>query len=232
MISLFPGRLKEGENIKMDLEEIKFFPLKATRFTFRQIKGINQFIWVLIVSAFTSTFSFALITPIFAVFLTGQVEGGTLIVVGLAETIYLVTKSVFQIPVSLLLDRTPGERVDFYCLFLGGLLITMVPFFYLFVHLSWQVYVLQFLHGLGAALDWPAWMGLFTRHIDQNRESFEWSFQTTLGEIGMALAALSGGFVADRFGFRPVFMMMGIFSFLTFLILMIFYQKIKKEIHA
>ncbi|PJC28352.1 hypothetical protein CO054_00575 [Candidatus Shapirobacteria bacterium CG_4_9_14_0_2_um_filter_39_11] len=200
-----------------------------TKFTLKEVKGVNQFIWILILSTLLITFGFGLITPIFAVFLTRQVTGGTLAVVGIAEMIYLATKSIFQIPISLLIDKTPGEKIDFYCMFLGGILITMVPFLYLFASFPWQVFLLQFIHGLGAAFDWPAWMGLFTRHIDKNKESFEWSLQTTLGELGMAGAAVVGGLLADRLGFKPVFLLVGIFSALTFLLLFIFYQKIKTE---
>lgn len=194
--------------------------------------SINRFIWILIWSALLLTFGFGLITPIFAVFLTGQIQGGSLAMVGVAEMIYLGTKSIFQMPISLVLDKTPGEKIDFYCMFLGGFLITLVPFLYLFVEFPWQVYLLQFIHGAGAALDWPAWMGLFTRHIDENRESFEWSLQTTLEGAGMAAAAAIGGFIADALGFKPVFLLVGIFSFLTFLLLFVFYQKFKKEIRA
>ena len=200
-----------------------------TKFTLKEVKGVNQFIWILILSTLLITFGFGLIAPIFAVFLTRQITGGTLAVVGIAEMIYLATKSIFQIPVSLLIDKTPGEKIDFYCMFLGGILITAVPFLYLFVRFPWQVFLLQFIHGLGAAFDWPAWMGLFTRHIDKNKESFEWSLQTTLGELGMAGAAVVGGLLADRLGFKPVFLLVGIFSALTFLLLFIFYQKIKTE---
>lgn len=206
---------------------LKFSPSRVTKFTWQEIKSVNKFIWVLTWSAFLITFGFGLITPIFAVFLTQQIQGGSLVVVGLAEMIYLVTKSTFQIPVSLIIDKTPGEKIDFYCMFFGGILITLVPFLYLFVWLPWQVYLLQFIYGLGAALDWPAWMGLFTRHIDKNKESFEWSMEMTVEDAGMAGAAVIGGFLADRFGFRPVFLLMGIFSLLTFLSLFIFYQKVK-----
>lgn len=200
-----------------------------TKFTLKEVKGVNQFIWILILSTLLITFGFGLITPIFAVFLTRQITGGTLAVVGIAEMIYLATKSIFQIPISLLIDKTPGEKIDFYCMFLGGILITAVPFLYLFANFPWQVFLLQFIYGLGAAFDWPAWMGLFTRHIDKNKESFEWSLQTTLGELGMAGAAVVGGLLADRLGFKPVFLLVGTFSALTFLLLFIFYQKIKTE---
>jgi len=47
--------------------------------------------------------------------------------------------------------------------------------------------------------------------------------------LGMAGAAVVGGLLADRLGFKPVFLLVGIFSALTFLLLFIFYQKIKTE---
>jgi len=210
----------------------KFFPVGAAKFTLNEVKSVNQFIWILILAALLLTSGFGLITPVFAVFLTKQIQGGSLVVAGLAEMIYLASKSIFQIPLSLLIDKTPGEKIDFYCMFLGGALITLVPFLYIFAQFPWQVYLLQFIYGIGAALDWPAWMGLFTRHIDKDKESFEWSLQATLEEAGMAGAALIGGVLADRLGFKPVFLLVGTFSLATFLLLFVFYQRVKNQVSS
>lgn len=207
-------------------------PAGAAKFTLKEIFQVNQFIWILMWSALLVTFGFGLITPIFAIFLTGQIAGGNLVVIGLAETVYLATKSIFQIPISIMIDKTSGERIDFYCMFIGGILMTLVPILYLFAHFPWQVYVLQFLYGLGSAFDWPAWMGLFTRHIDENKESFEWSLQSTLEDGGLALAAALGGLVADRLGFKPVFILVAIFSFLTFFLLFVYYLKVREKIRG
>jgi len=69
------------------------------------------------------------------------------------------------------------------------------------------------LYGIAAALTFPSWMAIFTRHMDHNREGIEWGMYYTMIDLSAACAATIGGFVAVKFGFIPLFMMVSILSF-------------------
>lgn len=190
---------------------------------------LNKILWTLVVSDIVIVSGFGLISPIFAVFLTEQIIGGSLVVVGIAEAIFLGVKSLLQIPIGILIDRTEGEKIDFWFVLGGTLLMSISVFFYLVASLPWHIYLIEVLAGIGAAMAYPAWTGLFTRNMEEGKESFAWSLAATTTEFGSAATAAIGGVLADRFGFGPVFMLVGIVGLLGTLLLFLFYPEVTKE---
>jgi MFS family permease len=148
---------------------------------------------------------FGLVAPLFAVFVTRVVDGGDVEVVGIATTIYLLTKSLAQLPASSLLDRIRGERDDFMALIIGGSVNSLMILLYCLVSSPWELYLVQFFFGLASAFSYPAWMAIFTRHIDSKHEGAEWGTYFTLGDLAQAAAAALGGFIVYRYGFFPLF---------------------------
>jgi len=153
-----------------------------------------------------------LIGPRFAVCVTDQVPGRNVEVVGLASTLYVVTKSVYQIPRARYIEKKKGENDDFYIMILGSLIITISAFLYIFVNNVWTLYGVQMLYGIGGALSYPSWLALFTRHIDKHEEGLEWSLYYTTTDLGAALTAGLGGFIAASFGYNWVFLSVGFAS--------------------
>src|SRR3989344_7835297 len=80
---------------------------------------------VLILSAF------GLLSPLFAIFVTKQIVGGTATVVGFATAVYFIAKSLAQIPIGRFIDKHSGEKDDFLGLIIGHLSLAVVPFLYL-----------------------------------------------------------------------------------------------------
>ncbi|HBT81834.1 hypothetical protein A2757_00165 [Candidatus Giovannonibacteria bacterium RIFCSPHIGHO2_01_FULL_48_47] len=161
---------------------------------------------VLILSAF------GLLSPVFAIFVTGQIEGGTATVVGFATAIYFIAKSIFQIPVGRYIDKHSGERDDFWVLLAGYIVLTAVPFLYLLASSPLHVYSLQFLLGVADALSVPAYLAVFSRHLDKEHEGTEWSIRSVFTGGAAAVAGAVGGIVVDTFGFQTLFLAAGILS--------------------
>ncbi len=173
---------------------------------------VNPIIRLLILSDFAIFYGFGLINPIFAVFLNNQIRGGNLEVIGFASTIYLVTKSLGQIPVAEVVDRLKGEEDDFWLMVIGTFAFSLVPILYLFARTPLHIYLIQFFNGVMTAFTFPSWMAIFTRHIDKNMEGLEWGIYYTLTDLGGAAAAGLGGFLAQNYGFQNVFVLTAIFS--------------------
>ena len=92
------------------------------------MEKINPKLLLLIFSDILILSSFGLIGPIFAVFITNNLVGGTLVTAGLATTIFLVVKSVIQMPLSrYFIDK---EKHKTHSLLVGTLMIISVPFIY------------------------------------------------------------------------------------------------------
>ena len=104
---------------------------------------MNKFIKVLILSDFLLYYSYGLLVPIFAVFISNQKVGSTLETVGLATAIYWITRSLTTIPLARFMDRYDGEKDEFWFMFWGALLMSLTLMSLYFASLPWHIYVIQ-----------------------------------------------------------------------------------------
>lgn len=177
--------------------------------------GINRVIRVLITSDFLLQSGWGLIGPIFAIFLTKQIQGGSLEMVGFIAATYWVTKSVVQPFIAHFLDVKRGERDDFRILIGGMYLANLIPLGYAFSTQLWHVFTLEFIQGLAMACVVPSWSAIFTRHIDQGREAFSWSLESTGIGFAAGIAGAFGGILAGILGFKAVFVIVSIFGLIS-----------------
>ncbi|MBN1162704.1 MFS transporter [Patescibacteria group bacterium] len=176
---------------------------------------INKVIKTLVYSDLILFTGWGFINPILAIFFTDKVSGGDVTMVGIAMGMYFLVKSLVQIPVARYIDLEKGELDDFWILITGSIISTSVPFIYLFVSEPWHVYAVQILHGLGAALSFPPWPAIFTRHIDEHEEGLEWSIYYSATDLGTAVAGAIGGFIAATYGYEFVMLAVGLFSIMS-----------------
>lgn len=183
--------------------------------------GINRVIKTIVVADFFYNSAFASFGPVFAIFLTSQIEGGSAQVAGFAAAIYWVIKSIVQLPIARFLDKTDGERDDFWALFLGYFLSALVPLAYIFATKPAHLYIIQGFYGFIMAWAVPAWYSIFTRHVDKWRISFEWSLDSVFS-VGLAAAGATalGGYIADKYGFTTLFLAASAISLLSSLLLL------------
>jgi len=174
---------------------------------------INKVIKILVSIDFATNFAFGSFAPVFAIFLTSKISGGNAESAGFAMAAYWLTKSIFQLPIAKFLDKTNGEKDDFYALIFGNLMGSVSIFLYGFANTTTHIYIIQAILGLSMAIAVPAWYGIFTRHIDRKKTSFEWSLESVFS-IGIATAASGalGGIVATRLGFDALFIGAGIIA--------------------
>lgn len=150
-----------------------------------------------------------LVQPIFAVFLLSEVNGSTVIAVGIATTIQLVTKALFQIFVGRWTDVDRGNNRELVALLIGSVFMSLVPFGYALSGELWQIYAMQFLYGLGFALVYPAWMVIFTRYSRKDKAGYEWGTYNTVVSLGTAMTAALGASLAHYFSFQVLFLVFG-----------------------
>jgi MFS family permease len=176
---------------------------------------INRVIRTLIVSDFLLQIGWGFVGPIFAVFLTRDIQGGSLKMVGFVASAYWITKSLIQPFLAHYLDKNHGEKDDFVFLVAGMYMSSLIPFGYIFSTQPWHIFVLECLRGAAMACVVPTWYGLFTRHVDKGREAFSWSLESTGIGIAAAFAGAAGGLLASAYGFNAVFLLLGIFGIIS-----------------
>lgn len=173
---------------------------------------MHKILRTLILSDLFLVGSFGLIQPIFAVFMLQGISGASITAIGVAAAIQLVTKSFLQLIIARWTDEEPGNKRELLTLFLGSLIISLVPFGYFFSTTLTHIYILQFLYGVGGALICPGWLVMFTRHTRDSKAGYEWSLYSTIIGLGTAAAAYMGGYFAEQFSFQHVFLAVGILS--------------------
>ena len=160
------------------------------------------------------------IDPILSVFVVQQIPGATLETVGIGVAIYWACRSVFQIPIANYLDRTAGEQDDFRALVSGLILAGITAFAFGFIQTTWQLYMVQAIHGFAFALYFASWPTIFSRHLDKDRISFDWSLDSTVVGLSAGVTGFLGGIVAYKFGYGVVFVAAGILAFIAALVLL------------
>lgn len=181
---------------------------------------INKVIRKMIQADLIFVSAFGLIAPIFAIFITDQIKGGDVRVVGFAAAIYWILKSLLQLPIGRYLDKNVGEKDDFYFVIIGYFLATLVPLGYIFSYLPWHIYTLQTLYAIGMGMAIPGWAAIFTRHIDKGKEAFEWSLESTAIGLGTGITGAIGGILASKFGFNLVFIIVATVAFMGTILLL------------
>lgn len=105
---------------------------------------MNRTLKLLIVSDTLVFTGFGLVTPILAIYIKNSI-GGSLEAIGLMTTLFLISKTIFQ----LLFSKVFEPKQRFFMVVVGTLLIAIVPFIYLFSSQMWHFYVAQILYGIG-----------------------------------------------------------------------------------
>jgi len=191
---------------------------------------MNRIIKFLIIPDFLLFTSFGLTDPILAVFFKEEIIGGTLLKAGFASTVFLLVQSIVQLPFSRYVDAHRDDNFRIHWLLIGRLLISSVPFIYIFARDMNMVFFAQVVYGIGAGLAYPTWLGLWSAHLDKNKESFEWSLYSTLTVIGTAASATIGATLSQLIGFSFTFVLVGTLSLIGCAMLFRLDQQIHKEL--
>lgn len=189
-------------------------------FKISHLKGVNPVVTLFTVSDVIVTTGLGLFGPIFAVFILEKLSvNHALEIIGIGTSIYLFTRSIGQIPLAMIIDKIPGEMDDFKILITGMALFAIVPIFYLFMTEAWHLYLIQFFFGIASAMVYPTWYAIFTRHIDKGKEGIEWGAYQTMVDMGGAISAPVGAYIAATYGFGSVFIIASIMSFLSIILI-------------
>jgi DHA1 family quinolone resistance protein-like MFS transporter len=181
---------------------------------------VGRLVKYFVISDFFLLAGWGLIDPVFSVFIIQRVVGGTLLTVGIAAAIYWITRSVLQIPIAKYLDSTPGEHADFVALVGGLLLVGISAIAMCWVTQVWELYAIHAVHAIAFALYYASWPTIYSRHLDKDAISLDWSLDSSVAGIGAGVAGFLGGVIAGTLGYNVVFVAAGIMAFIAAFVLL------------
>lgn len=151
----------------------------------------------------------AFISVALALFVVSNIEGASILNVGIALMIYRVVGALAAIPVGRWFDRKRGYIDEVWGLSLACLLAGFTYILLSFSTAIWQLYVAMFFLGIFSVVNLSSWRILFYNNI--NREQFGQTVGVyqTLYSLGIGLFLAIGGFTGERFGYDQVLMLGG-----------------------
>ncbi|MBU2566402.1 hypothetical protein KKG46_02480 [Patescibacteria group bacterium] len=169
---------------------------------------MGQWLRLLLEGEFIYITAIGLIAPIFSIFLRDTIFDATLLTIGIAEGIFLLTLAILRPFTQLTTQKdAKGWRTQHFFWY-GGLLVVLVPFLYLLARDMIDIYVIQMLYGLGIAFCEPAWIRM-TDLTCKIRTSTNWEQFNTVGTLLAAGMAALAGYVAHNYGIKPLFIFIG-----------------------
>lgn len=180
------------------------------------MRGMNRTLKFLMISDIFYGTGFGLVGPIVAIFIKENLTGGSIVAAGVATTVFILVKSIVQLPFSRYVDRHDSKLK---WLKVGYAFILFNPLIYIFADHMNYIYVAEAIHGIGSGLAFPAWLGLWSTHLDRGHESFEWSLYSTVVGLGSAVTAAAGAAIAEFIGFNLTFVLVEIMVIFGFIVI-------------
>lgn len=175
---------------------------------------MNPFVRAFIVAESFMWSAINLSTPIFGIFVAKDVAGGNVETVALSFTVYYVTRVFAELITGRSLEGS-NERKKFLMVVLGIITTGISYFGFAYAPTIFLLYLFQGLSGVGLGVLTPPKNALFSTHLDKGRESSEWGVYDATVFVGMGLAAALGGFFAERYGFKPLFIVSSVLIWIT-----------------
>jgi DHA1 family multidrug resistance protein-like MFS transporter len=151
--------------------------------------------------------------------------GGSVSEVGLIVAVNAYCTALFLIPFGLLSDRF-GRRTF---LLSGLIIVTIVPFLYIFSTTLLQLAILRVLHGIASATFVPNLMAsvIDMSPAEQKGKAIGW--YTTATQSGLMIGPIFGGFLLSNFSFEIAFISSGIIALITLIIASIRFHVVPRK---
>ncbi len=161
---------------------------------------------ILLIAEAWAVLALGMIAPIYAIFV--EKIGGDILDASWAYFAFMFTSGAVIFLISHWEDKVRHKEK---LIMLGYVLTSVGCLLYIFVENQFALMVTQVLLGLAVAVKDPAYDALYMEYIDHRKEASEWGDWESMFYITTAVAAIVGGYFANAFGFKALF----IFMFLT-----------------
>jgi len=181
---------------------------------------MHKAIKILILASIFFNFSLGLFGPIYAIFI--EKIGENLLLASESMALYMISYGVLKIVFGRMEDIEWNKRK---MITLGYLLNTIGFAGYTLVRSPAQLFFIQITLGIGEAIKNPAWEAIFSKALDKGMESSEWAYWGGSTSIVYGVASLIGGNIAMYFGFRTLFQIMAIATFIATILSTLLFRK-------
>jgi DHA1 family multidrug resistance protein-like MFS transporter len=171
---------------------------------------------VLLVCVFTAMLGLGIISPILPLYASDM--GATLIQVGLLSSAWSMSRLIFTAPIGRYSDRSSKKRI----IAAGLLVYAVISLLYVLARDYTSLITIRFLHGIGSAMSMPIAYAYAAEMIPEGEEGRYMGNLNLAMFAGMGLGPFIGGSLTDFFSMSAAFYVMGAFTGLSLLLVMVF----------
>jgi len=171
---------------------------------------------ILLVCVFTAMLGLGIISPILPLYASDM--GATLVQVGLLSSAWSMSRLIFTAPIGRFSDRSSKKKI----IAAGLLVYAVISLMYVVAWDFTSLVFIRFLHGIGSAMSMPIAFAYAAEIIPEGEEGRYMGTLNMAMFAGMGLGPFIGGSLTDFFSMSAAFYVMGAFTGLSLLLVMVF----------
>lgn len=184
---------------------------------------VNPIVKVFIISEALLWGAMNFIVPIFALYVT-EIPGGNVEVAATVFSVYMLIRVIFELISGRFFARISDAK-KLTITITGMCIMSLAYVGFAFSSQLTLIYFFYGLLGLGIGIISPVKNTLFSTHLDKNREATEWGFLDAIVFLVIAIASAVGGYTAQTFGFRSLFIIAATVNLLGIIPYLIYFQQ-------
>lgn len=179
------------------------------------LKKVPYGIRVLLLSHSVFWLASNLLTPFLSIFYISEIQGATLVEVGIAALIYFLAFGLFEPIAGFIADKIPGFKDELMLVFSGFIARGVLFILLAFSSNVWHLYMFEFFAGLFRAASGPSDKKLYVKFMEHRQSGVLWGLDDSIINLSAAVGAGFGGYLAIALGFRPMLIIAGVITILA-----------------
>lgn len=179
---------------------------------------------ILLLSSFFINLAAGFFGPLYAVFV--EEIGGNLLTAGSAYATFSIVAGILIFFISKWEDHIKHQEK----LLILGRFLSVIGFIgYLVIRNPIDLFIVQVIFGISTAIGTPVFDSLYSKNLSRGRFASQWGMWESMYAITIGIAAIIGGFIAQTYGFKALFIIMLIISIFSFIASLFLIKKKKNK---
>jgi MFS family permease len=167
-----------------------------TKKTFINSLSFNKTISLLTLSDIFTWGLYMVIANFVGLYLERKFGDSAIELVGIGTSIFFLARVVTQVPIGIVTDRIKKDRDDIFLLIIGNVLMGVPYFFFPYINSALEYYLIQFVIGIGGAMNLVNWRKLFAANLEEGKSGLTYGLYDSILSFTMIIYGIVAGFVA------------------------------------